>query len=216
MSAALPRLLLKLATGSLGAYDKAWGDAMVAEFVVAERDGQAFRFALGCLIGAWRMLPHHGEGRLALAGHALACGLFLPMAALFAVAARIGVPFVEASDDMLGLVSGSGSHRSLLNAGSLAIGPALTLAMLLLAASHLPLAWWVAERDWRRVATALRILVSAMMTLALAMVCVGLPLAGLLWPGAALAIELAALGTLARRHAAQGGRDAGERLGAIL
>lgn len=215
MSAMLPRLLLKLATGSLGPHHRAWGEAMTAEFVVAERDGQAFRFALGCLIGVWRMLPQHRAGRHALAGHALACGLFLPIAALLAMAAWIGVPFVEAGDDLLGIMSGNGSHRSLLNAGSWAIGPALTLAMLLLAAGHLPLAWWVVERDWRRVGTAVRIVAAAKMTLALAIVCVGLPLTALRWPCAALAIEVVALGTVARMHAAPHGPPAGERSGTI-
>jgi hypothetical protein len=211
----LPRLLLAVAMRSLGSRRRTWAQAMLAEFDVAERDGQAFRFALGCLLGAWRMLPRHAEGQFALAGYALACGFFLPMAAMLAMAAIFGFPFVEASDGIHGFLSGSGSYRSQLNAGTLAVGPALTLLMLLLAACHLPLAWWVLERDWRRAGTVLRVAAASMATLAMVTCCAALNAAALLLPFAALTVELAVVGALARFEVEQFGGEAGEGFGTI-
>ncbi|OAN67251.1 hypothetical protein A7X12_01155 [Sphingomonas sp. TDK1] len=198
MRQALPRLLLALAMQLLGSHRRNWALAMASEFEIAARDGQAFRFAFGCLLGACRSLPDHAEGRFTLASYALVFGLFLPMATALSMAAASGFPFVEARDGIHGLVLGSGSHRVLLDAGSLALGPALTLVMLLLATCHLPAAWWVLERDWHRVATALRLAAAIMATLAIVTACAALDAAVLLVPFLALVAEAVTIAGLAR------------------
>ncbi|MEH3124134.1 MAG: hypothetical protein PGN16_19570 [Sphingomonas phyllosphaerae] len=198
MKQALPRLLLALAMQLLGSRRRNWALAMAYEFEIAARDGQAFRFAFGCLLGACRSLPHHAEGRFMLASYALVFGLFLPMATALSMAATAGFPFVEASDGIHGLMSGSGSYRLMLDAGTLALGPALTLVMLLLAACHLPAAWWVLDRDWHRVGTALHLAAAIMATLAIVTACAALDFAVLLVPFAALVAEAVAIAGLAR------------------
>lgn len=203
------RLVMALAMHSMGAHRRAWSQAMLAEFTIAEADGRPFRFAFGCLIGAWRTLPGHVEGRFTLAGYGLSLGLLLPVAAMLTMAALLGLPFVDASDGMRGLLSGSGTYRSLLNPGNLAAGPALTLVLLLLALCHLPIAWWVVEHDWPRVATTLCFGAAVMTTLVIATGCTTQNLGALLLPFMLLAIEFAAVSALAWSHSAQFGSQDG-------
>ncbi|KQM96582.1 hypothetical protein [Sphingomonas sp. Leaf25] len=200
MSAPLARLLLALAVRSLGTRHAAWGAAMLAEQPAAAADGRSLRFALGCLIGAWRMLPRHGEGRRLLAGYALALGLLLPVAAMLVVATLFGFPFVTASDGLGGFLTGSGTHVSLLNAGTRSTGPVLAVLLLALAGCHLPLAWWVLDRNWARVATAMRFGAATITTLALLTACAMLDVTTLLPPVAAVVAELAAVSTFAWWH----------------
>lgn len=204
MSAPLARLLLKLAVRSLGLRHAAWGQAMIAEFDAAEADGRPLRFALGCLVGAWRTLPLHGEGRAMLTGYALALGIMLPVSAMLVTATLFGFPFVAASDGVAGFLTGSGRHVSLLNAGTQAVGPVLALVMLTLAGCHLPLAWWVLDRDWTRVAIVMRLGAAVMTTLAIMTACAMLNVGTLLLPIAAVLVELAAISAFAWwRSAAQ-------------
>ena len=74
----------------------------------------------------------------------------------------------------------------------------LTLVMLLLATCHLPAAWWVLERDWHRVVTALRLAAAIMATLAIVTACAALDAAVLLVPFMALIAEALAIAGLAR------------------
>lgn len=207
MKRMLPRMLLALAMQLLGSRRRGWALAMAAEFEMAARDGQAFRFAFGCLLAACRSLPDHAEGRSTLAGYALAIGLFLPMATALSMAAVSGFPFVEASDGIHGLVSGTGSYRLMLDAGSMALGPALTLVTLVLAVCHVPAAWWVLERDWQRVGTILRLAAATMATLAIVTACAALNAAALLIPFAALVAEAAAVAGLARLDEARSAEE---------
>ncbi|WP_294258149.1 hypothetical protein [uncultured Sphingomonas sp.] len=202
MTRVLSRWILALAVQSLGAHRRAWAEAMVGELDAAQDDRRPLRFALGCLAAAWRTLPQHREGRSALARYGVAFGLFLPVSAVLLLAALYGLPFVEGRGGLAGLISGSGPDGSLLNAGSQAIAPALTLAMLQLAACHVPLAWWVLEQDWRRVATTACIGAATMTTLLLVTACAALNVAAILQPALVLAFELAAVTVLARWHAA--------------
>lgn len=201
MSGVLARWILVLAVHGLGARRRLWAEAMVAEFGAAEDDRRPLRFALGCLVAACRTLPQHPEGRSALVRYGVAFGLLLPVAAALILAAVCGFPFVDGSRGLAGLVSGSGTYRSLLNAGSQAIAPALTLAMLQLAACHVPLAWWVLEQDWQRVATTACVGAATMATLLLVTACAALNVAATLLPAVVLAIELAAVAALPRSHA---------------
>lgn len=137
MTRLAPRLLLALAIRSLPAHRHVWAQAMAAEFEIAEVDGQSFSFALGCLYGAWQTMPDHGEGRFALASHAMVLGLLVPMVTISMVAALLGFPCVEVGNGLLPFLAGHGVHLSLLAPGTYAVAPALKLVMLLLTIGHL-------------------------------------------------------------------------------
>jgi hypothetical protein len=200
MSATLSRRVLALAVRSLGTRRRAWGQAMQAEFDEAEADGQSLRFALGCLLTAWRTMPDHAEGRYVLASHALALVVLLPMGTLLATAALSGFPIVEASDGAVGFLRGSGTFRLLLDPGTQCLGPAMLLLVLLLAGCHALMAWWLLERDWRRIGTATCFCAAVMVSLMILMACAALHLGELTQPLAGLAVECGALAALASWH----------------
>ena len=189
---------------------------MAAEFEAAKEDGHPFRFALGCLIGAWRMMPAHAEGRFLLASYALSLGILIPMAAMLALAAACGFPFLAASDGVDGYLSGSGAHVLLLNDGNLLIAPSLTLLMMAMAAFHLPLAWWMLDRDWARVAAANRFGAAIAMTLAIVTSCAVLDPTRLLLPIMLLAAEMGMILALMRWHQSLFGVDAFDTFGAAI
>ena len=130
VTATAARVVITLATRSLSADRSSWAQAMTAEFDVAEEDGRPLRFALGCLWCAWRMMPTHAEGRFVLASYALSIGLLMPVAAMLALAAAFGFPFVAPHNGLGGYLSSSGSHVVLLNEGSMVAATSLTLVML--------------------------------------------------------------------------------------
>ena len=126
---------------------------MQAEFETAVEDGRPLAFATGCLIAACREMPVHASGRFALASHALVLGLILPMAALLFTSALLGFPYLQFTDPgLLGILTGAGEPRLLLNDGDVAVAPSLTLLVLLIALGHLLVAWHLLERDWDRAA----------------------------------------------------------------
>jgi hypothetical protein len=197
MTGRLSRVVLALAMHSLGAQNRPWAQAMQGEFAVAEADGRALRFACGCLLGAWRMLPRHGEGRFTLTSYALSLGVLLPIGVLLAKAAMSGFPFVMASAGTAGFLWGQGTFRSLLDPGTQCLAPALIAPMLALAACHGLLAWWVLDRDWPRVVMASRLGAAAITALVIVMACAGLSLATLAPACLVLAAECAAVTALA-------------------
>lgn len=199
---------MELTARSLGAHRNAWAQAMAAELEAAEEDGHALRFALGCLMGAWRMMPTHTEGRFVLASYALSLGVLIPVAAMLALATASGFPFFEASHGVEGYLSGSGAHVLLLNAGNLIVAPSLILLMMLMAALHLPLAWWMLDRDWDRVAAANRFGAAAATTLTIVTSCAGLDPSRLVLPIGVLAAEMGAIWALTRWHQRLFGDDA--------
>lgn len=210
------RLVMRLATRSLGAQHRQWAQAMHAELSAAEADGRPLGFALGCLIAAWRIMPAHAEGRFTLMSYLLSLGLIVPTAGLLLLASVFGFPFVDSGQGFVGSVSGHGTRELLLNAGNVALAPALSLAMLLLAACHLPFAWWMLDRDWDRVATALRLAAAALTTLALVSALAALDLDQLLPPAVVLAFEILALSAVARWHERLFCNDTSEEYGAAL
>jgi hypothetical protein len=155
---------------------------MQAEFEEAEANGQPLRFAFGCLLAAWRTMPDHAEGRYKLASHALAVLVLVPMGTLLATAALSGFPIVEASDGAAGFLRGSGTFRSLLDPGTQCLGPAMLLLVLLLAGCHALMAWWLLERNWRRIGTATCFCAAVMVSLVILMACAALHLAALAQP----------------------------------
>ncbi|WP_133726918.1 hypothetical protein [Novosphingobium sp. GV027] len=201
MRAKLARLVLALAVQSLGTRHRPWAQAMCAEFALAQADGTALRFSSGCLLAAWRMLPHHSEGRFALASYALCLGLLLPMGALLAVAALSGFPFVDASAGWAGFLLGQGTFTSQLNVGTQCLAPLLMALTIMLAAAHVPLAWWVLDHDWPRIAALSRLGAAGMVTLLLGLACAAVSVAKLAQPCAAMALECAAVSALALWHA---------------
>jgi hypothetical protein len=72
---------------------------------------------------------------------------------------------------------------------------------LLMAAGHVPLAWWVLDRDWLRIATLSRLGAAAMVTLLMVLACAAVSVAKLALPCAAMAFECAAVSALASWHA---------------
>ena len=78
--ACMAQIVMTLALRCLPRDAGEWGQAMLAEFDMAQRDGKPIRFALGCLVSGWRGLPYHSEGQLALICHALVLGFIVPMA----------------------------------------------------------------------------------------------------------------------------------------
>ncbi|WP_315763268.1 hypothetical protein [Sphingomonas sp. Y38-1Y] len=193
MSAA--RWIVALAALSLGQSRRAWGEAMMAEFEAAEEDGQPLRFAVGCLIGAWRTMPTNEEGRFRLASYVLAIGLMVPVGTALLIAAALGFPFVETRGGVADFLAG-GSHPSLLNVGNFTIAPSLCAVMLALALCHLPLAWWTLDGNWRGVAAMTRFGAAAITTLAIVTTLVALNPLPLLMPLAALGVELAGIAVL--------------------
>ncbi len=189
-----------LTVRSLGSHRSAWAQAMAAELEVAEEHGRPLRFALGCLIAAWRMMPAHTEGRFVLASYALSLGILIPMAAMLTLAAAFGFPFFAAGHGVDGYLWGSGTHVLLLNAGNLMVAPSLTLLMLLMAALHLPLAWWILDGDWDRVAAVNCFGAATATTLTIVTSCAGLDPSCLLLPIGVLATEMGAIWALTRWH----------------
>nr|WP_294817847.1 hypothetical protein [uncultured Sphingomonas sp.] len=214
MTATSARLVMALAVRGLGEHRIAWAQAMAAEFKAAEEDGHPLRFALGCLIGAWRMMPAHAEGRFVLASYALSLGVLIPVATMLALAAAFGFPFFTASDGVDGYLWGSGAHMLLLNDGNMIVAPSLTLLMMAMAALHLPLAWWVLDGDWDRVAAANRFGAAAATTLAIVTSLAALDPTRLLLPIAVLAAEMGMILVLTRWHQHLFGADAFDAFGA--
>lgn len=197
MTRRLAWIVMALTARSLGPRRSDWAWAMAAELEVAEEHGRPLRFAIGCLLGAWRTMLGHAEGRFTLVSHALAVGVILPVAGMLSVAAIFGFPFMAASDGLAGYLYGSGEHRLLLNVGNVIAAPSLLCLMLLTAALHLPVAWWILDRDWARVGMASRFGAAAVTTLAIVSGCAAIDPTSLILPIWVLAAETAAIFTLA-------------------
>ena len=200
MSAGLPQALMALSVCCLGDRRRVWARAMEAEFEIATEHGRPLAFAAGCLVAAWREMPHHREGRFALASHGVVLGLILPMASLMFWAALHGFPFVEFQLPAFGSATGEGPAILLLNTGSIGIAPSLTLLVLLLAATHPLVAWLLLERDWTRAATVARVGAAATMTLLIFTAVCGVVQIRLLLPVVCLAAQSLAVLALARWH----------------
>ena len=201
MSGTLSRALMALAVCSLGDQRRDWAEAMQAEFEVAVEDGRPLAFAVGCVVAAWREMPRHGEGRLALANYAVALGIILPMAAMTLLAALLGFPFVESGrPGAFGFPTGEGVPKLLLNDGSVAVAPSLSLLVLLLAANHLLVAWLLVDQNWTRAADMARLGAAATTTLVIFTTVSAIDPARMLLPVACLITQSLVVWTLARLH----------------
>ena len=152
MKEKLARTILALAARTLGTRRHDWAQAMQSELDAAVEDGRPVLFALGCLVAACRQLPRQPEGRLALASHALALGLIVPLAAVSLWIALLGYPYLSFGDvDIWSFLAGRSEQIPLLVYGETGMAPAMTMIVLLQAAGQLLLAWFLLEQDWDRV-----------------------------------------------------------------
>jgi hypothetical protein len=201
MRARLARALVGLAARTLGANREAWARAMQAELDVAIDDGRPLMFAAGCVIAATRQLPGFPEGRLAIAVHALAIGLIVPLGALCLWAGLLGYPYLAFGDvGLAGFIAGRSEQIPLLVYGEWGLAPALTLAVLLQAGGQLLLAWFLVDRNWARVAALGRLNAATLMTFLLVTSLLAVIDANMVFPIIALITETLAVLALAWWH----------------
>ncbi len=202
MRAAISRALMAVAVRSLCDHRREWALAMEVEFEAASADGKPLTFALGCLAAAWRELPAHEEGRFTIASHALAFVLIIPTAALLLSSLLAGFPV-----SYLGQVGAggwlelAGGQKPLFSEANRSAVPPLAALVIVLAASHLRIAWLVLERDWGRVATLGMLMAASTMALTIFTSLVFAYGASAVAQAAMLATELAIISALARWHA---------------
>ena len=166
MRVKLSRALVGLAARLLGPRRRSWGEAMRVELETAIDDGRPFTFAAGCLVAAARQLPTYAEGRFAMAAHALALGLIVPLGAVSLWAGVLGYPYLSFGNiGLSGFIAGRSEQIPLLTYGEWGLAPALTLVVLLHAVGQLLLAWFLLDRDWTRVEAFGRFLAATLTTL---------------------------------------------------
>lgn len=199
MMAGAAELVMTLALRCLQQGGSEWGQAMLAEFDVARREGKALGFACGCLIAAWRRLLLHTEGQIALVSHALVLGLIVPIAIFHLGCAFSGARFmVSGHDHYHAMLMASGANGRIVAGAYVAATPALTLLLLLLGSAHLAVAWFLLDGRWRR-ARILWLVATVIAALIVHIIATTTPNAG--GSGiqfAALAIEMVAIPLLAR------------------
>ena len=201
MTAAISRAVMALAICCLGESRREWARGMRAEFDEAIAEGEAFPFATGCLLAAWREMPGHAEGRLVLATYALALGLLIPMAVLqFALALGYSSVFVGL-DPFNGHLLPGISHNAMLASSQFSVLPCLLSLWLLLGVGHLRLAWVLVEQDWARVAKVSAFIGATLTTLVIFTGALVLDVTFVMLQAAAMGLEVAALVAVARRHA---------------
>jgi hypothetical protein len=201
MIGAVARGVLALAIHCLGERRREWALAMEAEFDAAERDGKPLAFAVGCLITAWREMPAHDEGRLAMAIHALALGLVIPTSALLLSSVMTGFPDSYLGQVALpGLALPAGGPGPLLNESNRSAVLPLWFLINILAGAHFQLAWLLLERDWTRVAATAMLIASVTLTLVILSSLAFDRYASPLAQAGVLGLELASISALARWH----------------
>ncbi|MBB3033863.1 hypothetical protein [Alteriqipengyuania lutimaris] len=202
MSILVARPVMKLALAGMGSHRCEWAAAMRAEFDMAEEAGEGLSFALGCLATAWRELPWHPEGRLALSRYICAIGLILPTAALLLAGWWCGYPWVEPpyADGIARVASMPRGLATTLYAGNAFALPGLTALLLLRIAGLILVAWFVVDADWDRAGAIQRAGAAATITLTL-FSAVALPdLTCVVLPLLAVGVELVSIPLLQRWH----------------
>jgi hypothetical protein len=203
MIALLSRAVMTLASSCLGNRHREWALAMRIELEAAIADGNGLDFSIGCLVAAWRELPAQAEGRLLLARYALALGLILPLAALLSSSALLGFPQLDFGHLAFGAPHSVPGHIPIVNDGNRTAAPVLALLVLLVASSHILIAWFLLDCDWNRVARTGSLAAAITVTLAIFTSVAALGAAHILLPLSGLIAELAAISALARLHARQ-------------
>lgn len=198
MTRALSRALMTLATGSLGESRRDWALAMESEFEIAAEEGAPLAFAAGCLAAAWREVPHHAEGRLAIANYGLALGLLIPMAVLlFGEVAALPALLTGSAH---GIPAMGANVSAYVVWARLSAAPVMLMLWLSLGVAHLGLAWTLVERNWSRVVKIGALIGATLLTLVVLMAVLFLDLGSLAPTGMALAAELGVITLVARSH----------------
>jgi hypothetical protein len=198
MMVALPKAIMSLAMCCLGKSRREWALAMRGEFEAAVAEGKPLAFAAGCLFAAWREMPTHREGRVALASHALALGLLVPMAALQFLCAVGFPPSAPGSDLIYAMISAGRAPDPYLVSAQQSALPALLFLRLLLGVGQVWLAWVLLERDWTRAFNIGALIAAVTVTLFLFTEILLLDGTMLIRQSVILAIELAAVLAAAR------------------
>ena len=188
MKTAFARALMALAAAALGQHRRGWAAAMQAEFAIAEEHGEGVRFALGCLWSAWRELPRHSEGQLALGRYTLIIGVMLPAAGLVFAGLTIGYPFVQHPyADKIEAIARHLTGLPTLNDGNAFSLPFLFAIVAVVACCNTAAAWYASEQRWDAAYRMLRLAGASLVTLAILAgvtvmdgTCVALPLLGTL------------------------------------
>ena len=192
---------MALAVRMLGDHRREWALAMRAEFEVASEDGNSLTFALGCLIAACRELPAHEKGRFALVSHLLVLAVIVPLAALMISTVLIGFPASYLGHfGIPGLLEISSEQGPLLSEANRSAVPSLAVAVLMLAALDLRIAWLTLDRDWARLSAVGFLSAAATAALLIFSAVVFVDPAAALAHVAVLAVELSAASALARWH----------------
>lgn len=198
----IARAIMAIARCCLGESRRDWSAAMQAEFEAARIDGGALPFAVGCLGAAMRELLTREEGRFTLTSYALVLGLMIPMAAVQVGCALFGLPYLYPGESGLtGALLIGGAYEGLVRATYQAMIPALALILLTMGVGHLLTAWAMLERDWERVRRMGSFTLAAAVTLVIVMSVFFLDCTQALLQAGVLAVELATLTVVARRHA---------------
>ena len=130
------------------------------------------------------------EGRLALAVHALAIFLVVPMAGIGLWLGAIGFPYLSIGNVGIdGFLAGQSQQLPTLLVGERAMAPALTLMMVLLSVGQFLLAIALSDRDWHRVSGIARFNLAALTTLLLVAAILSVAGGLILVMAAALAVE---------------------------
>lgn len=200
MTALVARAILSLATRCLSTERRSWAHAMEGEFEAALEDGRALSFATGCLVAAMRGMPAHEEGRLRLTSYALTLGVLLPVAVL-QIACAFGLPILfEGGNRIYGQLAAGSARDQLAEDALLAAVPSLLVLWLILAASHVRIAWSLLDRNWPAVVRASAVAVAASLTLAVFTCVLFLQDTSVLIQAVVLVGELAAIRATARWH----------------
>jgi len=166
MTAPLSRCVMAVAIVCLGVRRREWGLAMQGGFEASIADGEPLSFALGCLLAACRARLAAPDRRLALASYALAVGLILPLAAVLAVDAIVGFPYLDfAQDNVVGILAVGGASSTPLDNGNRAAASSLSMVVFLLAGTSVLIAWATLDRNWVRVSATERFAGAATLTL---------------------------------------------------
>jgi hypothetical protein len=198
---AIARAMMIMAVRCLSDFRRDWALAMQAEFDVAAEAGNALSFAFGCLLGAWREVSTHEEGRFAIASYFLAIGVIVPLGGLLLSSVASGYAYLTPAEAGAGNIFGSGRPVfpvTYANQSGLSLLAILTFGLGL---GHLYIAWVILDRNWMRVAVAGRIGAAVMATIVTFTGVLFLYDTCALPQVVAIAIELGAIWLLARWHA---------------
>ena len=204
MTGWLARAVMKLAMAGLGSDRREWAAAMHAEFAMAAEAREGLSFAFGCLSTAWRELPRHRHGQLALSRYTFSMGLFLPAAALLLTGLWFGYPWVEPpyADEIASFARLSTGAPTTIHLANASAVPQLANLLLLRVVGLVLVAWFSAEADWNKAAAIQRFNAAVTTTLALFAAIVVADFTCVVLPLLALGAEFMALALLRRWHEA--------------